>query len=42
VLPIAWAALQIANVPLPAGDPVYGAAGPLLEGWRTQSVTDRD
>jgi uncharacterized protein YjlB len=38
----AWAALQIANVPLPAGDPVYGAAGPLLEGWRTQSVTDRD
>jgi uncharacterized protein YjlB len=35
----AGAALQIASVPLPAGDPVYGAAGPLLERWR---ATERD
>jgi uncharacterized protein YjlB len=25
---------QIAAVPLPAGDPVYGESGPLLERWR--------
>jgi uncharacterized protein YjlB len=26
---------RIAAVPLPAGDPVHGASGPLLERWRT-------
>jgi uncharacterized protein YjlB len=29
---------RIAAVPVPAGDPVLGAAGPLLERWR---VADR-
>src|SRR5215472_17220263 len=31
----AGAARRIASVPLPAGDPVYGAAGPLLDRWGT-------
>jgi uncharacterized protein YjlB len=31
----ARAGRQIAAVPLPAGDPVHGASGPLLERWRT-------
>jgi uncharacterized protein YjlB len=30
----AGVALQIAGVPLPAGDPVYGSAGLLRERWR--------
>ena len=30
----AWAVPQIAAVPLPAGDPVHGPSGPLLERWR--------
>ena len=30
----AWAVPQIAAVPLPAGNPVHGPLGPLLERWR--------
>jgi uncharacterized protein YjlB len=30
----AGVALQIAGVPLPAGDPVFGSAGLLRERWR--------
>ena len=30
----AWVVPQIAVVPVPAGDPVYGPSGPLLERWR--------